>query len=64
MLICKCFFNIYPSDAVGCFCTLHPFYPEQYGRILFRVFFAVTVVKKNGTTGMVNIKTADDRKAK
>ena len=27
-------------------------------------FFAVTVVKKNGTTGMVNIKTADDRKAK
>jgi hypothetical protein len=28
------------------------------------VFFAVTVAKKNGTTGMVNVKTADDRKAK
>lgn len=59
------FFNIYTPDAVGCFCTLHPFYPEQYGRILFRVFFfAVTVAKKNGTTGMVNVETADDRKAK
>jgi hypothetical protein len=28
------------------------------------VFFAVTVAKKNGTTGMVNVKTADGRKAK